>query len=362
MAKPDQGSREKRESEDILAKYRERILLRFGLVVVILVLPISIVNFIEGQTYLGMAIMSMLAVLAINSFTIYLGRSPAVSFGIFVFTLAVVIGISLFERGVFGVLWIYPAIIFVSFAVSHRTAKIYSAALFVYFSVLVFYLIAFQLAVRAVIALVLTIAFTTLFLNIIYKLRERLVERSVSDPLTGALNRRELDSRLGEAIERKRRTQTPASLLMLDIDHFKSINDNYGHAAGDDVLIEFVKMIKNRARIMDQLFRTGGEEFLLFLPDTPESGAMTLAEDIRKVVSEAQFIKNRRVTVSIGLSELRADEAIEEWVKQGDIALYQAKEDGRNRVCSRREIKMITDVRMGASLNSVRNKGQSRKT
>lgn len=335
MSKLNLGFFKDSDQKDNLAEYRNRILFRFGLVVIILILPLVISNFIDGRILLGAAVLCMVLVLALNSYNINAGKSPAVSMAVFVLIFMLTIGYSFFQRGIYAVLWVYPSIIFISFAVSHRMAQIYTAILFIYFSSLIFYLFDIEFAVRAVLALIITIIFTHLFLNVINQLREKLLEQTLSDPLTGALNRRDMNSRLEEALERKRRTQTPATLLILDIDHFKSINDKFGHPTGDHVLKEIVTLIKTRLRKLDRLFRIGGEEFLLFLPDTPETGALTLAEDLRLVISKANLIENEQITVSIGLSELKQEETLEEWIQQGDIALYKAKESGRNLVLSR---------------------------
>lgn len=319
---------------DIFSEYRDRVFYRFGLVVVVLILPFSIIDFINGEFYLGTVILCLVLMLAFNSLNIYLGRSASVSIGILILTLAVTIGVAVYVRGFSGVIWTYPSIVFVSFAVEQRKARIYTAILFVYFSALFLYVFEIPFVIRSVIGLLITILFANLFLNVIERLREKLIEQTITDPLTGALNRRDMDARLGEAIERKRRTKTPASLLLLDIDHFKRINDDFGHAAGDIVLREFVKLVQDRSRKLDQLFRTGGEEFLLFLPDTPEAGAAVLAEAIRSVVSTAELIEGRKVTTSIGISELLPEETIDDWIKRADNAVYKAKELGRDQVFS----------------------------
>ena len=151
-----------------------------------------------------------------------------------------------------------------------------------------------------------------------------------------------MTSSLQEAIERKHRSQTPASILVFDIDNFKSVNDNYGHGIGDHVLKEFAAHVNKRIRRLDRLFRIGGEEFMLFLPDTSVNGAVTVAEEIRVLISKAEFIKGKSVTVSIGVSELQAGENMDDWIKSGDDALYSAKENGKNQVSTRMH-SLITD-------------------
>lgn len=322
------------EKEDILFWYRKRLIYLFALICWILVLPIAISNYLAGETGLAAVTIFMLVIFGLTATAFYLEKFQLGAMTLFIFVMMVVIGFSMTIRGIYGIFWAYPVVLFIYFAVIHRIANLYTGVFFVYFTLLVFYLIEFGTAIRSVIALVITILFTNIFLNIIEHLQERLVKQSKRDSLTGALNRRHLEKNLEEAIERKRRSDTPASLLLFDIDHFKSVNDNFGHAIGDKVLKELVLLIHERQRRLDKLFRIGGEEFMLFLPDTPETGALRLAKDIRYLVSKTNFIENRQVTISIGTSELNKDESIENWMKRGDDALYKAKQGGRNQVVS----------------------------
>ncbi len=332
MVKLSLGFTDNPGEEDVLSAYRERLMHRFAVIFIALFLPLMIFNFIKGQTALGAAIGCLLAIVILNAAAVYFEKYVPVARTAFIIGLTVVVGVALVNREAYGTYWVYPAVLFINFSVPRRLAKIYTTIFFVYCSSLMFYLLNHGLALRAVVGLCITILFMNIFLGIIEKLQEKLIEQSVSDPLTGAFNRRHMSSSLEEAIERKRRSWTPASILIFDIDNFKSINDNYGHAVGDYVLKKFVSLVSRRARRLDQLFRIGGEEFMLFLPDTPGDGALTLAEDIRVLISEFDFIEGRPVTVSIGLSELEAGETIDEWMKNGDKALYSAKENGRNQV------------------------------
>jgi diguanylate cyclase (GGDEF)-like protein len=119
---------------------------------------------------------------------------------------------------------------------------------------------------------------------------------------------------------------------MIDIDHFKRINDERGHGAGDAVLNGLVSLVKDRSRQIDLMFRMGGEEFVLLLPATGEAQAATLADELRVSIAAAPLVDGRPVTVSIGVSEVRGDDSPESWIKRADEALYAAKNAGRNRV------------------------------
>ena len=157
-----------------------------------------------------------------------------------------------------------------------------------------------------------------------------------TDPLTGAYNRRHFIDAGNNEILRSQRYQHAITVLMLDIDHFKAVNDTYGHGIGDDALKETVRVIADTLRGEDTLGRIGGEEFAVLLPETDAARAALLAERIREAISRI-VIKTPEsdltFTMSIGLTEGKdGDKSIEDMLKRADEGLYQAKEQGRNRV------------------------------
>ncbi len=160
----------------------------------------------------------------------------------------------------------------------------------------------------------------------------RVEEQSVTDSLTGLRNRRALTQRLGEEFERAARHGAPLSLLMLDVDKFKSFNDTFGHPAGDDLLQEIARLLAEMARTSDFLARYGGEEFVVILPNTASEGAFILAQRFRHAICAAPW-PQRAITISIGVASLgpRIQDA-KTLLQEADKALYEAKTDGRNRV------------------------------
>lgn len=166
----------------------------------------------------------------------------------------------------------------------------------------------------------------------LWEQRRALMEQAMTDPLTGAFNRRYMDACLSTAIERRRRTGEPVSLLMIDVDHFKRINDTFGHAGGDEALKRLVTLVSGRARKLDVLFRVGGEEFMILLPGTRYAGALAAAENLRLLVAHSALIDGYRMSVSIGVSELQMGQSVSSWVEDADVAVYRAKQNGRNRV------------------------------
>lgn len=171
------------------------------------------------------------------------------------------------------------------------------------------------------------------------RLRRELMRLATTDELTGTANRRHFFE-LGEA-ERSRvvRYKQPCGLLMLDIDHFKSVNDQHGHAAGDAVLTAFAETIQSLLRQPDVLGRLGGEEFAVLLPQTEPQGTLDLAERLRARVEEMGVAADNgstiRVTTSLGATQLQAsDRSFDVALQRADTALYTAKDGGRNQVHS----------------------------
>lgn len=201
-----------------------------------------------------------------------------------------------------------------------------------------------------------TLTWTTVFASYVGQLRKRLGARNAElrgalvelenlarrDGLTGIYNRREIFRQLDEALEEGLRLGAPVSISLFDLDGFKRINDNYGHAVGDAALCEFVRRVRATARAIDRLGRVaedagfgryGGEEFLLIMPMTSLKGAADAAERIRRAVSAAPFVfdgKELSITVSQGVAEAGSEEPVDRLLARADRALYRAKDRGRD--------------------------------
>jgi len=170
------------------------------------------------------------------------------------------------------------------------------------------------------------------------RLQRQLFEGAVRDALTGAYNRKFFEDRARAEIAHSLRHGGQLSLVMLDIDHFKKINDVHGHLAGDYVLKELARVVRERLRGEEIFARYGGEEFCIVAPETPLEGMRVLAEDIRRRVAEAEFVfQGERIscTISCGVAVLGAgDKDGQSLIKSADEKLYVAKRSGRNKVCA----------------------------
>lgn len=174
---------------------------------------------------------------------------------------------------------------------------------------------------------------------LLQKILDALCELSLKDPLTGLANRRHFQQVLSREIDAVARSGEPALLLMMDIDHFKKVNDTYGHPAGDQVLQTIAKCLSSCVRPMDTVARFGGEEFAVILPSCLASYGRTVAERIREAVGALSIavtpVTTIQVTVSVGGAYapewVRSTSSL--WIDRADTLLYRAKTEGRNRVC-----------------------------
>ena len=192
----------------------------------------------------------------------------------------------------------------------------------------------------------LTICVVMLFIGLFFRglirkladARATLNQMAMTDQLTGLANRHALFERLDEEYERQKRSGQPLSVAMIDVDHFKSVNDTYGHATGDTVLQQIALHIRSGVRKYDVAARFGGEEFLVLLPNCDLINTQQTAERIRKAIEEQVHAGSgdgqRGITVSMGVASLLPGESKEALIHRADTALYRAKADGRNRVVS----------------------------
>ena len=321
--------------EDPFTVQRERVMYGLAFLGAVFLLPFAANNFVKGRPLLGVAILVVVLTLALDGLAIHLKRPPPVPHALLVVPMAAAITLALSAQGVIGAFWCYPAVVFLFFVLPRRAAIVGNGALLLVASVQVYRYLGLSITVRFTVSLVLTIVIVTIIQNVIRELQQRLLDQAITDPLTGAFNRRYMAERLAEAIERRRRSGAPASVLIIDLDHFKRVNDDLGHEAGDEVLKGIVALLGRRSRRVDLLFRMGGEEFMLLLPETGEEQAAKLAEELRASIQDYPLLAHRRVTVSIGVGELQAAETLDTWLQQADAALYSAKQAGRNRVARR---------------------------
>ena len=235
-----------------------------------------------------------------------------------------------------GLYWAYPAATAVFFLLPLREATVsnivfivaMAAVSFVNFPEADFWRITFSLGLTCIFAMV--------FAWLVGRLQQELTRLATTDPLTGCLNRSQLADVLNHQIQMRERYERVSSLVLLDLDFFKTINDQWGHLVGDRVLKEMALRLRKRLRESDQVFRIGGEEFMIVLPETRQKDADTLAHQLLTSISSSPFLEDIKITSSASVAEVCQGETWSVWLNRADQALYEAKSRGRNQVVNAR--------------------------
>lgn len=233
-----------------------------------------------------------------------------------------------------GLYWAYPAAAALFFLLPLREATASNIVFVASMSVVSFITFPEADFWRITFSLGLTCLFVMIFAWLVGQLQAELTRLAATDPLTGCLNRSQLADILNSQIQMRERYERVSSLILLDLDYFKTVNDRWGHLAGDRVLQELTQRLKKRLRESDQLFRIGGEEFMLVLPETRQKDADKLARELLTSISARPFVEGIQVTASASVAEVGKGETWSVWLNRADQALYEAKAKGRNQVVS----------------------------
>ncbi len=228
------------------------------------------------------------------------------------------------------VYWTFPALVAVFYLVHPREAIGYALVMIIALLPAILPVRDSMATTTLLITIVVTSAFALAFSMITNRQREQLLLLATRDPLTGAGNRRALDTKLNDVVHTHRRSGAPAALMLLDLDHFKQVNDAHGHGVGDKILKSITQIINLRIRVTDSLYRIGGEEFVVVLEGADLARAAHLAEQLRTLVDANELVPDPGVTISLGVAELKAGESANDWLHRADEALYRAKGAGRN--------------------------------
>lgn len=295
------------------------------------ILPFGIYRLLQGSW--ASAIVDMALVLAMSAVIAHVwrtGRYQVASVCVAIFYTGGML-FTVYLRGVGLVYWVYPTMISAYFVLRPSMAlAINSVGLVVLVVVLHGRVEVVNLA-----TIIVTVGLVNLFAYIFaYRTglqNRRLHTASELDFLTSVGNRRALDRRLADYAQ-ERRPQLESSLLLLDLDHFKQVNDQYGHAAGDQVLVRLADLMRRHTRSSDRIFRYGGEEFAIIASGASLSAAAILAEGLRGAVATATLQEDHPITISIGVSYMDKAQTPADWLAQADKMLYAAKQGGRNAV------------------------------
>lgn len=309
-----------------------------GVIIAIFVTPYAVYRLYTGNLVVGIA--DLVIVVSAVSAVIYAWRTgDTVKPGQFLALIFCIgAGVVCISLGINGLFWIYPLLVFIFFLVSARRAVLLSL-------ILLFTLVMVDLARPTLIFAnhyqmisFLVTAFVSSFFAYVFAYRTQLQRSELKklatiDSLTGASNRHTLNRELEQAVLLRQKLQSRYAVILFDLDFFKQINDNYGHRVGDQILIRLVPIISGTIRQTDQVFRFGGEEFLVLLRDIDTQHLLPLAEKIRSgVEQQLRLPDGKAVTLSAGVALLEDEEHWEQWLHRADMALYQAKHKGRNQV------------------------------
>ena len=313
--------------------FRAKATLGVAVTALILVTPFSFNNFFQSRYILGFGSLAIIALLVVNAWNIRRGRyNPMFAFVGLAPAVIMFLALSLHKQGIIGALWCYPAILSFYIILSERQAWTANVVLLVATLPQIWMVLEQPVAIRVAITLLAVSTFSAIFIRVITSQQRKLEAQALTDPLTGLSNRVLLPTSLEQAAVQSQRTGVPMTVLSIDFDHFKAINDDLGHDAGDTVLHNFGELLRKRLRSSDKVFRLGGEEFLVLLYGTSIENGREVAEELRAVIESSQLLPGRIVTVSIGVATLQPGEIWSELMKRSDDNLYRAKANGRNRV------------------------------
>ena len=305
-----------------------------NVVSVLAVAPFALNNIIQGRYVLG-AFTSMVSILcALNILYSYKGKyNLALNLFGLVPSITGAIAFALFELGVIGSYWPLLGLLCFCFVLPEKPAWIANAGFLAVILPVAWHVLEPAVAVRFSVVLVGASAYALVTIRIMTSQHEKLTLQAITDNLTGLKNRALLKFSLEQATSQYERTGAPMTMIMLDLDDFKSVNDTYGHDVGDDVLKTLGKVINDSLRKSDIAFRVGGEEFLVLLLNTDKTSGLYVAS---KLLAKIEMMPNKcaqPVTASMGVASLGGSKPQwQEWAKECDDNLYRAKSSGRNQV------------------------------
>ena len=309
----------------------------------ICITPFALNNFMHGRPSVGV---TALIILIIYAFTAWRANNNRINFQLnavlLTGALIAFFCTSIYQQDIIGLLWSYPAVtaLYVIFPV--RIARICNLGLFAVVVSLTAVVIDIPIATRAAITLFIVNIACIIFVSRSNQQQQDLSLLAETDALTGVFNRLKMNEKLNSMILEARVNDIPLTLMALDLDHFKRINDEKGHDVGDQVLSVFGRLLKNCCRESDLIFRTGGEEFIVAMLNADAKTSRKVAVRIQESLAKTEIVTELKVTTSIGIATLNPHEILEELLKRCDDYLYQAKDEGRN--CIIENIQPAADI------------------
>ena len=311
------------------------ILKNISFLALLLLTPFAIINFLNGRIGLGFGNLTLIGIFAGNIWALK-NDKPNLLEHLILFGLIPIgvmyLSFSIHIQKIIGVLWCYPTIVACYYFLPEIKARIANILFVVFTFPVIWNTFDVDIVTRIYVTIILVSFSAAVFIKLINQQQDILRETATTDFLTGVLNRTLLQRHLEEAIDQYQRTDLPMTLVVLDLDNFKNVNDNFGHVKGDEVLKDVAKLLQLRCRKVDKIFRLGGEEFLVLLYNTALHNAINICEELRISISNLNTISDHSVTVSLGATTIKDKESYLSWIKRTDDKLYLAKKNGRNKL------------------------------
>jgi diguanylate cyclase (GGDEF)-like protein len=304
--------------------------LALSTVAVLGVLPFAVFRFADSDWM--MAGVDTVIIMGFSFLGVSVLRPRRVRFASLSIVILCVVGVltTVYIRGEQQIYWAYPALLATFYLAKPGEAVLISTLTIIALVPALVPKMDGLILTTTLVTLIATSVFAYAFAFLSRGQRDQLLQLARKDPLTGAGNRRALDEKLLEVCAAQARSNTPSSMVLIDIDNFKEINDEFGHAIGDQILIRLTEIIELRIRVTDSLYRIGGEEFVVVIEGQAKDKARRMAEQLRTLVEANELAPEGSVTISLGVAQLSVGESPGDWMHRADLALYESKRSGRN--------------------------------
>ncbi|RLA48268.1 MAG: hypothetical protein DRQ97_04545 [Gammaproteobacteria bacterium] len=318
--------------DELLDKRRRNAYRYILLLLAVILLPIAAHNLYVGKLVPAIGGLLLLGILMANILLLSMNREAFLSPPLVLLLSISLLLLSIYYGQNHSLYLLYPLLVALPVLLKTRWAVLWGVLSGLLVAPLVFAQHDSITAIVIGLSMGLTWLVSAWLVYVVTEQSRRLKDMAITDPLTGAYNRRYLELQAAKALELWHRYQRPASLLLIDIDYFKRVNDKYGHAVGDAAIKALVDVISRRIRSVDTLCRFGGEEFVLLLSETGIDDAEKVANKLRVAVAGENILPKGNMTISVGVAGVTGTGDLDYWLNLADTAMYLAKKSGRNRV------------------------------
>lgn len=313
---------------------KEKIILAICGILAIVIVPFAVVRYTTGET--AAAVLDTALILGIGTVFTYVyftGKTLVPGYIASAMFLLGTIG-TIYIKGSSQVHWAYPSLVVIFYLLNPRIAFIIGSMAILAIIPALSDAESVVHKAKMLLTLFVNLICAFIFANVTNTQSLELKRLMRKDPLTQVGNRGAMEQAIKTVFANYQQSAKTCSALMVDIDHFKNINDTYGHQVGDEILRKVADIIDGNVRLSESVYRYGGEEFLVLARNMEKADAQHLAERLRQKIESADFTNGIKITISIGLSELGDEHDVDAWLRQADQAMYAAKRRGRNRVVS----------------------------